>query len=59
MSPLSRTTPARLTATATVKLPRLALLGLAFAYIVFGLFMRDPWKTDDVVGLATMLTAVR
>lgn len=21
--------------------------------------MRDPWKTDDVVGLATMLTAVR
>jgi 4-amino-4-deoxy-L-arabinose transferase-like glycosyltransferase len=59
VSPLSRTTPARLTATATVKLPRLALLGLAFAYIVFGLFMRDPWKTDDVVGLATMLTAVR
>ncbi|KDB97324.1 hypothetical protein AZ18_3437, partial [Bordetella bronchiseptica D993] len=24
-----------------------------------GLFMRDPWKTDDVVGLATMVTALR
>lgn len=59
MSPISRTTPARLTAPATVKLPRLVLLGLALAYIVAGLFMRDPWKTDDVVGLATMLTAVR
>ncbi len=59
MSPISRTTPARLTAPATVKLPRLVLLGLALAYIVSGLFMRDPWKTDDVVGLATMLTAVR
>jgi 4-amino-4-deoxy-L-arabinose transferase-like glycosyltransferase len=32
---------------------------LALAYVVAGLFMRDPWKTDDVVGLATMLTAVR
>ena len=59
MSPISRTTPARLTAPATVKLPRLVLFALAFAYIVAGLFMRDPWKTDDVVGLATMLTAVR
>ncbi len=44
---------------ATAKLPRLILLGLALAYIVAGLFMRDPWKTDDAVGLATMLTAIR
>lgn len=34
------------------------LLMLAFAYIVAGLFGRDPWKTDDVVGLATMLSAL-
>ena len=44
---------------ATAKLPRLILLGLSLAYIVAGLFMRDPWKTDDAVGLATMLTAIR
>jgi len=37
----------------------LILLGLALAYIVAGLFMRDPWKTDDAVGLATMITAIR
>jgi 4-amino-4-deoxy-L-arabinose transferase-like glycosyltransferase len=44
---------------ATAKLPRLILLGLALAYVVAGLFMRDPWKTDDAVGLATMITAIR
>ncbi|HWL29043.1 MAG TPA: glycosyltransferase, partial [Burkholderiaceae bacterium] len=54
--PLS--TPARLTATATVKLPRLFLLVIGVIYILAGLFFRDPWKTDDVVGLATMLTAL-
>ncbi|WP_088139242.1 ArnT family glycosyltransferase [Achromobacter xylosoxidans] len=59
MSPLSLSTPARLTSVATAKLPRLILLGLSLAYIVAGLFMRDPWKTDDAVGLATMLTAIR
>ncbi|AZS78409.1 MULTISPECIES: ArnT family glycosyltransferase [Achromobacter] len=59
MSPLSFSTPARLTSVATAKLPRLILLGLALAYIVAGLFMRDPWKTDDAVGLATMITAIR
>ncbi|MBB1597158.1 glycosyltransferase [Achromobacter sp. UMC46] len=59
MSPLSLSTPARLTSLATAKLPRLILLGLSLAYIVAGLFMRDPWKTDDAVGLATMITAIR
>jgi len=59
VSPSERSTPARLTASATAKLPRIVLLVLPFLYIVAGLFMRDPWKTDDVVGLATMLTAVR
>jgi len=50
-------TPARLTVSASTKLPRFALLALLLAYIVAGLFMRDPWKTDDVVGVATILTA--
>ncbi|MGB6104531.1 MAG: glycosyltransferase [Pusillimonas sp.] len=54
----SISTPARLTSTATVKLPRLFLLGVGLIYILAGLFFRDPWKTDDVVGLATMLTAI-
>lgn len=53
-----RSTPARLTAPATVKLPRLFLLILGVVYIFSGLFFRDPWKTDDVTGLATMLTAL-
>jgi 4-amino-4-deoxy-L-arabinose transferase-like glycosyltransferase len=51
-------TPARLTAPATVKLPRILLFLLAAAYILTGLFGRDPWKTDDAVGLATMLSAL-
>jgi 4-amino-4-deoxy-L-arabinose transferase-like glycosyltransferase len=59
VSPISRSTPARLTASATAKLPRLVLLGLSLAYILAGLFMRDPWKTEDAVGLATMITAFR
>ena len=54
----TQSTPARLTAIATVKPPRLALFALCLAYIVFGLFERDPWKTDDDVWLATMLSAL-
>jgi len=46
-----------LTVSASTTLPRVALFALAFAYILAGLFMRDPWKTDDVVGVAAMLTA--
>lgn len=59
MSPILRSTPARLTALGAAKLPRLVLLALSLAYIVAGLFMRDPWKTDDAVGLATMITTLR
>jgi len=55
-APLS--TPARLTATGAAKLPRLALVLMGALYILVGLFYRDPWKTDDVVGLATMLTGL-
>lgn len=55
----TQSTPARLTANASSKLPRLVLLVLALAYVSAGLFGRDPWKTDDVVGLATMLSALQ
>ena len=50
-------TPARLTALATSRLPTLALVGVVFLYALLGLFARDPWKTEDVVVLATMVTA--
>lgn len=60
MSPSNtQSTPARLTANASSKLPRLVLLVLALAYVSAGLFGRDPWKTDDVVSLATMLSALQ
>ncbi len=48
-----------MTAPATLKLPRLVLFALASAYIVAGLFGRDPWKTDDVLSLATMISALK
>ena len=48
-----------MTAPATLKLPRLVLFALAAAYISAGLFGRDPWKIDDVLNLATMLSALR
>ncbi|HEX7386616.1 MAG TPA: glycosyltransferase [Castellaniella sp.] len=33
-------------------------MAVGLVYILAGLFYRDPWKTDDVTGLATMLTAL-
>lgn len=57
-TPEPRSTPARLTAPATAKLPRPYLLALAIIYIFAGLYFRDPWKPDDVIGLATMLTGL-
>ncbi|MCQ9616844.1 glycosyltransferase [Paenalcaligenes niemegkensis] len=57
MSP-SPSTPARLTHPGAAKLPRTLLLVVGLIYIFSGLLFRDPWKTDDVVGLATMLTAL-
>ncbi|MHC8946827.1 4-amino-4-deoxy-L-arabinose transferase-like glycosyltransferase [Advenella incenata] len=56
---MQRTTPSRLTEIATRKLSRTALLVVGVLYIFAGLFYRDPWKTDDLTGLATMLTAFR
>lgn len=36
----------------------MVLFSAGIIYILAGLFFRDPWKTDDVVGLATMLSAI-
>jgi len=51
-----RTTPARLTEPAATKLPRFILIGVGLVYILAGLFFRDPWKSDDVIGIATMFS---
>ncbi|MET0208565.1 MAG: glycosyltransferase [Burkholderiaceae bacterium] len=56
-TPSKLSTPARLTAPATAKLPRWALFALCAVYILAGLIGREPWKSDDVIGLAQMWTA--
>lgn len=53
-----RKTPVRLASPAARKLPRKILFWFMLAYIVAGLFGRDPWKTDDIAGMAAMLSAV-
>ncbi|HLS21816.1 MAG TPA: glycosyltransferase, partial [Paenalcaligenes sp.] len=58
MNNSQRTTPARLTEKAAAKLPRLMLVSVGLVYILAGLFFRDPWKSDDVIGIATMLSMV-
>jgi 4-amino-4-deoxy-L-arabinose transferase-like glycosyltransferase len=56
-APSTQPNPARLTATATAKLPRWGLLGICLIYILAGLVTREPWKSEDVVGLAQMWSA--
>jgi 4-amino-4-deoxy-L-arabinose transferase-like glycosyltransferase len=56
--PVVAYTPVRIVASATERLPTVLLLFIAALYILLGLFDRDPWKTDDVIGLATMLAAL-
>ncbi|AFN35610.1 hypothetical protein [Taylorella equigenitalis] len=53
-----RKTPARLASPAASKLPRRILFWVMFAFIFAGLFGRDPWKTEDAAGFASMLTLV-
>ncbi|MEO8936874.1 MAG: glycosyltransferase [Burkholderiaceae bacterium] len=48
--------PARLTASATLKLPRWALVLLCLLYILPGLIGRDPWKSEDASAFGTMWT---
>ena len=54
-----RPSPARVSAAAAAKLPRAVLLALIVAYIVSGLFGRDPWQEDDATGFGVMWTMAR
>lgn len=51
-----RPSPARVSAAAAAKLPRAVLLSLIVAYIVSGLFGRDPWQEEDATGFGIMWT---
>lgn len=53
---LPRSSPARLTALATLKLPRGGLFFLCLLYILPGLLGRDPWKSEDATGFGVMWT---
>jgi len=53
---LPRSSPARLTALATLKLPRWALFLMCLLYTMPGLVGRDPWKAEDATGFGVMWT---
>ncbi len=52
--PLSRVSPAVVTQKAVQRLPRWALLLFCAAYILPGLFGRDPWKNEDIASFGHM-----
>lgn len=52
----SKTSPARLVASETLKLPRWALFALCLLYILPGLVGRDPWKSEDATTFGVMWT---
>lgn len=51
----SQPTPALVTQRAAERLPRVALLLFCAAYLLPGLFGRDPWRGADVTAFGTML----
>jgi 4-amino-4-deoxy-L-arabinose transferase-like glycosyltransferase len=51
-----RPSPARVTEAAAAKLPRWMLLTLLVAYMVPGLFGRDPWSLEDASAFGVMWT---
>jgi 4-amino-4-deoxy-L-arabinose transferase-like glycosyltransferase len=51
-----RPSPARVTEAAAAKLPRWMLLALLAAYVVPGLFGRDPWSLEDASAFGVMWT---
>ncbi|MFM7760130.1 MAG: ArnT family glycosyltransferase [Burkholderiaceae bacterium] len=48
--------PVRLSAAATIALPRWGLIALCLLYILPGIIRRDPWKVDDAAGFGMMWT---
>ena len=55
IAPVNQPTPALVTQRAAQRLPRVALLLFCAAYLLPGLFGRDPWRNADVTAFATML----
>lgn len=53
---VNQPTPALVTHRAAKRLPRLALLLLCAAYVLPGLFGRDPWRNADLTAFGTMLS---
>ncbi len=51
-----RPSPARVTEAAAAKLPRWILLVLLVAYVLPGLFGRDPWSLEDASAFGVMWT---
>lgn len=51
-----RPSPARVTEAGAAKLPRWMLLALLVAYVVPGLFGRDPWSLEDASAFGVMWT---
>ncbi len=49
-------TPALVTERAARRLPRLALLLLCAAYVLPGVFARDPWRNADITAFGYMLS---
>jgi len=52
--PVNQPTPALVTQRAAERLPRLALVMFCAAYLLPGLFGRDPWRNADLTAFATM-----
>lgn len=50
----SRVSPALVTQKAVQRLPRWALLLFCAAYVIPGLFGRDPWKNEDIASFGHM-----
>ena len=48
--------PVRLSAAATIALPRWWLVAMCMLYILPGIMRRDPWKVDDAAGFGIMWT---
>lgn len=53
--PVNQPTPALVTQRAAERLPRLVLVLFCAAYLLPGLFGRDPWRNADLTAFATML----
>jgi 4-amino-4-deoxy-L-arabinose transferase-like glycosyltransferase len=54
VSPLNSPNPALVTQRAAQRLPRLALLLFCAAYVIPGVFGRDPWKNADIAAFGHM-----